>query len=144
MQGKWGAIGMSRKATLMHKPLEFAVSGRSARGVSSSAPDKPPRVHPQGLSSLVKEFCRKYRMIGHTVTKVYCGLPFSHDVTSTEQPLWRAVRLRVDCNSWTCVAGVLDDYGHRAPELYKQFTVRTHECQAIVLRGCLVGGLGLV
>ena len=59
--GKWGALGLSRRAQLMDKPAEHST-----------------------LSSLVQEFRQAYQRWWHEVLKLRVGLPAPHDATSGE------------------------------------------------------------
>ena len=59
--GKWGALGLSRRAQLMDKPVEHST-----------------------LSSLVQEYRQAYQRWWHEVLKLRIGLPAPHDATSGE------------------------------------------------------------
>lgn len=54
--GLWGALGLSRRAELMDKPLKFA-----------------------SLADLVADFVTSYGRWWHTVLRVRIGLPVPHD-----------------------------------------------------------------
>mmetsp|Transcript_20843 Transcript_20843/g.34085 ORF Transcript_20843/g.34085 Transcript_20843/m.34085 type:complete len:581 (+) Transcript_20843:387-2129(+) len=63
---KWGAIGLSRKKTLMYKELIYS-----------------------SLSALLKNFNESYEAIGHKLEHVGIGLPFGHDEHSVQPIHWR-------------------------------------------------------
>jgi tubulinyl-Tyr carboxypeptidase len=68
--GKWGAIGISRRSTLMNKDIRF-----------------------DSLADMVDEYKRCYAECHHRLVKIYVGLPFSHDVFSDMSIKWRAIKL---------------------------------------------------
>ena len=59
---KWGALGLSRKNTLMDKEFKF-----------------------ETFSSLVADFKSCYEECGHKLTAVSIGLPFSHSSMITSK-----------------------------------------------------------
>lgn len=65
-KGRWGAIGLSRKETLMHRKLQF-----------------------ESLAELIKDFHFSYGELGHSVQHVGIGLPFGHCEHSMEPIYWR-------------------------------------------------------
>ena len=107
-EGKWGAIGMSRKKTLMHKDLTYS-----------------------SLSELVREYINRYEEIWHQVVKVYVGFPFAHDTFCQARLRWRVLRLRVDMNDWHDVAGMLDNYAKVANSLFSSYLVRGPWCTGV-------------
>ena len=62
----WGALGLSRKNTLMYKGLRFS-----------------------SLSKLLNDFKNCYHDIGHELDHIGIGLPFGHDEHSLEPIHWR-------------------------------------------------------
>jgi len=70
--GKYGALGMSRRKDLMYKPLKY-----------------------ESLPSLVKEFLRCYRRYGHIVRKIKCGNKITKDPHSFEPIPWKGISLEV-------------------------------------------------
>ena len=74
--GKWGAIGISRRSSLMNKPIKYS-----------------------SLAELVDEFKSSYEDCYHKLLTVYVGLPMPHN-QYVDQPLkWRATKVRVFNNS---------------------------------------------
>lgn len=72
-EGKWGSLGISRRSTLMDKPLSFS-----------------------SLWALIEEFESSYQAVGHSLTLVAPGAPMPHDFYSMDMPiLWKALRLRL-------------------------------------------------
>lgn len=72
-EGKWGSLGISRRSTLMDKPLTFP-----------------------SLWSLIEEFESSYQAVGHSLSLVAPGAPMPHDFYSADMPiLWKALRLRL-------------------------------------------------
>lgn len=67
---RWGAIGISRRANLMHKDIRF-----------------------DSLLEMVDHFQRSYEACYHRVSVIYVGLPFSHDVFSDMPIKWKLIRL---------------------------------------------------
>jgi tubulinyl-Tyr carboxypeptidase len=69
--GKWGAIGISRRSSLMNKPIKF-----------------------NSLAELVKEFDASYEACYHRLVTVYIGLPLPHDKFVDHPIKWRATKIR--------------------------------------------------
>lgn len=69
-QGKWGAMGISRRQNLMGKELRF-----------------------NSLYDLVKEFQESYESVCHELQAVYLGLPFPHDTLNNYAVKWKAARV---------------------------------------------------
>ena len=69
--GKWGAIGLSRKNTLMDKKIQFDT-----------------------LADLVEDYRSAYAEIMHVIDKYYFGLPIDHDLTEREPIRWQSLSLR--------------------------------------------------
>ena len=71
--GKWGSLGISRRSTLMNKPIKFDT-----------------------LYQLVKEFESSYEEVYHRLLTVYIGLPMPHDKKNSDRPIkWRAAKIRI-------------------------------------------------
>ncbi len=68
----YGALGMSRRKTLMDKPVHF-----------------------KSLSSLIMDFKESYEDCQHVVKKVKLSLPIVHDLRSCEKIHWRYLTLPV-------------------------------------------------
>jgi tubulinyl-Tyr carboxypeptidase len=75
-ENKWGAIGISRRSTLMSKDLTFP-----------------------SLCDLIQEYKASYASCGHRLIKIYIGLPFSHDIHCDMSVLWRVFKhTTYDCD----------------------------------------------
>eukprot|EP00505_MAST-04D_sp_SCG-Rhode-Island_P000026 Stramenopile-MAST_4_protein_26 len=72
---KWGAIGLSRKDTLMFKPLKY-----------------------DSLGDMLNDYKTAYEDCFHCLKYVYLGLPFGRNLHSTEEIEWRVLKL--DANKW--------------------------------------------
>ncbi|RNF14820.1 vasohibin-1 [Trypanosoma conorhini] len=66
--GFYGALGLSRKSTLMHKPVVY-----------------------RSLFDLVMEYKRQYEAIGHQLLDFKLGLCVSHEMRSRKAPCWRYI-----------------------------------------------------
>jgi hypothetical protein len=74
--GKWGAIGISRRSCLMKKDIQFS-----------------------SLAELVEEFRQSYEECFHKLLTVYVGLPLPHN-QFVDQPIkWRATKVRIHANT---------------------------------------------
>eukprot|EP00514_Thraustochytrium_sp_LLF1b_P005026 CAMPEP_0184519772 /NCGR_PEP_ID=MMETSP0198_2-20121128/6807_1 /TAXON_ID=1112570 /ORGANISM="Thraustochytrium sp., Strain LLF1b" /LENGTH=266 /DNA_ID=CAMNT_0026910315 /DNA_START=51 /DNA_END=852 /DNA_ORIENTATION=- len=83
-QGKvWGALGLSRKKTLMYKDLKF-----------------------DSLSSLLHNFQECYADIGHHVDHIGIGLPFGHNEHSQETYVNKMDQIE----SHVCATGTLPEW----------------------------------
>lgn len=70
--GQWGAIGISRRDSLMNKPLQYS-----------------------SLWLLIEEFERSYQSVGHSLTLVALGTPLPYDFTTVDVRIeWKALKLR--------------------------------------------------
>lgn len=69
--GKWGAIGLSRKSTLMDKNLNF-----------------------ESLSALLENYRDAYFEAGHEVHHIGIGLPFGRDEHSSAKIYWRPFMIK--------------------------------------------------
>ena len=87
--GKWGALGISRRGDLMSKDLKYS-----------------------SLGELVLDYNQAYRKSFHNLLTVYVGLPFSHD-KSTDNPVkWRAQKVHIYKNDEENIVSVLDAYSN--------------------------------
>ena len=72
----WGALGISRRKALQSKDLRF-----------------------KSLADLVRDYKKSYEHLDHRLLKVYVGLPFPHNVHSSEPVKWRVLKLAFDSDS---------------------------------------------
>ena len=85
--GKWGAIGISRRSNLMHKELCY-----------------------DNLADLVEEFRVSYEQCYHKLLTVYIGLPLPHDQFVDHPIKWRATKIRVFGNESSEVSNKILKY----------------------------------
>eukprot|EP00940_MAST-03C_sp_MAST-3C-sp2_P000389 g389.t1 len=95
---KWGALGLSRKKTLAYKSLDF-----------------------ETLGDLVLDFKTSYEACWHTLSKIYIGFPFPHDLFFSLPLHWRVVRIRVSSNPWDRVYKALNCFDGEMVELMTRF-----------------------
>lgn len=69
--GRYGALGLSRRATLMYKSISH-----------------------DNISELLAEYIRCYEQCHHTVLRIKLGLPVSHERQSMEHIIWKHMTLR--------------------------------------------------
>ena len=69
--GKFGALGLSRRDTLMYKELKY-----------------------ESLYELLREFINCYHSCYHTVDRIKLGLPVNHDNQSMEVIMWKYMYMR--------------------------------------------------
>lgn len=70
---RFGSLGLSRKSTLMGKPLQY-----------------------RSLVELIEEYARRYAEIGHELASIKLGLCFDHDAMGGRLiPMWRFLSLPV-------------------------------------------------
>ena len=86
-EGKWGAIGISRRPNLMHKDVRFA-----------------------SLADLVEEFRQSYAECYHKLLTVYVGLPLPHNQCLDQPVKWRATKVRMVSNSAEDVATKINSF----------------------------------
>ena len=94
---KWGAIGLSRKNTLMYKPLKF-----------------------DSLGALLTNYKESYEECFHKLYYVYVGLPFGRDMYNQEEILWRALKLNVS-SGWEAVVANADKFADDASGLFDTY-----------------------
>jgi len=71
--GKWGALGISRRSNLMNKPLRY-----------------------NSLAELAMDYRRSYKQCFHVLLNVYMGLAFGHETYSDAPIKWRAIKVRMN------------------------------------------------
>jgi tubulinyl-Tyr carboxypeptidase len=96
--GKWGAIGISRRSNLMNKPIKYS-----------------------SLAELVDDFKDSYEDCHHKLLTVYVGLPMPHN-QYVDQPLkWRATKVRVFNNSPEDVTAKINRFAAAMTKLNSYF-----------------------
>ena len=95
--GLYGAIGMSRRQSLMYKALRQPT-----------------------LSSLVRSFMDAYDEVGHDVLRVIVGLPLPHE-TSTRPVCWKFLSLNAVRLPWDTLQTILDRYSEEAADIGKMW-----------------------
>ena len=96
--GKWGSLGISRRSSLMNKPIKY-----------------------NSLAELVEEFSRSYEACYHKLLTVYIGLPLPHDKFVDHPIKWRATKIRVYGKPPGETAERLDGFAAAMPRLYEHF-----------------------
>ncbi|CAG9576646.1 conserved hypothetical protein [Leishmania major strain Friedlin] len=69
----YGALGLSRKPTLMYKPLAY-----------------------HSLFDVVMDYKREYEALGHELLDIKLGIAVTHDERSRYDPCWRFIALKLD------------------------------------------------
>ena len=87
-EGKWGALGISRRKALMNKDIRF-----------------------ESLSDMVDDYGRSYAKCGHRMVGVYFGLPFSHDVYSDMPVKWKVLKIKVFAQDQGTMAAEINRFG---------------------------------
>lgn len=95
---RWGAIGISRRANLMHKDIRF-----------------------NSLLEMVDHYCRSYEACYHRVCVVYVGLPFSHDVFSDMPIKWKIMRLSCHLQDRAELEAALNTYSTNMAKMLEYF-----------------------
>ena len=98
VSSKFGALGISRRESLMFKDLKF-----------------------ETLSDLVRDFIERYSDLGHTVMRISFSLPVEHDIHSNASVGWNVCVLGqklIEMNSFDVV---LSDYVRAIPSLMRKF-----------------------
>ena len=72
INGKWGALGISRRDCLMYKPVLYS-----------------------SLADLIEEFRISYNSVFHHLLVVYLGLPLPHSFQLDTPITWRHVKLKI-------------------------------------------------
>ena len=94
--GKWGAIGLSRKDTLMYKPLTF-----------------------KSLGDLLNDYKKSYEECYHTLHYVYLGLPFGRDMYSQDEIQWRV--LKMNAKLWDKLEGNVNKYAKDSQSIFETY-----------------------
>ncbi len=97
-EGKWGAIGISRRSSLMNKPIKF-----------------------NSLSALVDEYRKSYEACYHKLLTLYIGLPLPHDKFVDHPIKWRATKIRLFSKPKEEVAEAVDYFAANMLKLYAYF-----------------------
>jgi tubulinyl-Tyr carboxypeptidase len=90
---KWGALGLSRRANLMYKPLHFKT-----------------------CSALLADYRLAYASWKHVLVKIRLGQPANHNIFSTAQVVWRHYNFKVDDRRWPHMCSILDNLAKDAIE----------------------------
>ncbi|GET89688.1 hypothetical protein, conserved [Leishmania tarentolae] len=69
----YGALGLSRKPTLMYKPLTY-----------------------HSLFDVVMDYKREYEALGHELLDIKLGIAITHDEHSRWEPCWRFIAIKLD------------------------------------------------
>eukprot|EP00891_Asterochloris_glomerata_P006202 jgi/Astpho2/6202/Aster-x1355 len=85
--GKWGALGLSRRAQLMDKPMEHST-----------------------FTSLLQDYRQAYHRWWHEVLKLRIGLPAPHDAASGEMVCWRRCCLTVPDQDWEDISCRIEEH----------------------------------
>ena len=99
-QGKYGALGLSRKRTLMDRPLKFAT-----------------------LADILEDFKLAYEAACHRLLSIKVGLPVEHDLCSADHVCWRCTVVDVR-EPWSVCAAQLATHVRR--EDYLRMDWRAH------------------
>ncbi|KAJ3331301.1 Tubulinyl-Tyr carboxypeptidase 1 [Blyttiomyces sp. JEL0837] len=75
--GKFGALGLSRRHDLMYKSMRF-----------------------ETLMDLINEYICSYQNNFHELVKIKVGLPVQHDPTSLERIPWQHKTITLDNEGW--------------------------------------------
>jgi len=86
-EGKWGALGISRRKTLMYKDLKF-----------------------DSLGDLMREFRDSYQESFHELLKIYVGLPFTRDTYSSSKLQWRVLKIALQDRDWAANSKLFNSY----------------------------------
>lgn len=97
-QGKWGAVGISRRNNLMNKDITFS-----------------------SLSELVQEYKKSYEQCLHKLITIYLGLPLPHD-KFTDQPIkWKATKISIAENSDSSIEQKVNQFTGNMTKLAEYF-----------------------
>lgn len=89
--GKFGAIGLSRKKELMYKPVTFDT-----------------------FADILADFKQSYEKYYHQLLKIKFGLPISHDSHSTEMVCWKFFSLSVVKMPWPAIQKATSSFARDA------------------------------
>lgn len=93
---RWGAMGISRRKTLMFKEMKYPTLGK-----------------------LMKAFKDSYEGSWHKLLKVYVGLPFSYEEKDTARLHWRVLRCVLGDRSWSEAEKLFDRYAKECVGIYE-------------------------
>jgi tubulinyl-Tyr carboxypeptidase len=97
-EGKWGALGISRRDKLMNRPISFT-----------------------SLADLVLNYRESYEECYHQLLTVYIGLPMPHN-QYIDQPLkWRATKVRVFNNTTEDVVTRINKFATNMTKINEYF-----------------------
>lgn len=86
--GKWGAVGLSRRSCLMYKPLSF-----------------------NSLFALIMDFKSSYNSVLHSMDAVYLGLPLPRDFSLVDRKVtWKHLKINIRLNNLDKVEQTLQQY----------------------------------
>jgi tubulinyl-Tyr carboxypeptidase len=97
-EGKWGALGISRRSNLMNKDIRF-----------------------DSLSDMVEDYRRCYAKCGHRMVGVYLGLPFSHDVYSDMPIKWKVLKVKTYTHDSEAMALELNQFTINMGRMFEYF-----------------------
>jgi hypothetical protein len=106
--GRYGAVGLSRRDDLMFKPLKYSQ-----------------------LSEMVLDFQKAYRKYWHTVDKVKVGLAVSHDPHTYECIHWRAISLNLKKLSHHDICHELDKFSREIRKQTTRYQATTTSAQVV-------------
>lgn len=90
----YGALGLSRKSTLMYKPMTF-----------------------RSLFDVIMDYKHEYEVLGHELADIKLGIAITHDEHSKLDPCWRFIALKL---SRYCEGASADgEEAHAAPTTHK-------------------------
>eukprot|EP00741_Cyanophora_paradoxa_P019965 tig00021179_g19269.t1 len=93
--GKWGAMGLSRRRDLMYKEIAF-----------------------KSLGDLLLDFKNSYEACFHQVKKIRVGLPIQHGVQSPNAPIcWRYFSVRPAKEPWAEIDFVVSEFSRQSQRL---------------------------
>ncbi|KAL0027723.1 hypothetical protein WJX77_000968 [Trebouxia sp. C0004] len=98
--GRWGALGLSRRAELVDKPLIYS-----------------------SLADLLAAYVASYKQWWHTVLRIRIGLPVPHDVMYDGQVAWRQCCMKVAGEDWSVVRSKVNEHAVKADDLWAAFLV---------------------
>ncbi|CAM9311096.1 unnamed protein product, partial [Pylaiella littoralis] len=97
----WGALGLSRRDTLMYKELKYEL-----------------------FSELMNDFRNSYAGNWHRLEHIWVGFPLPHDISSNLPVKWKVMRANVGTEmEWSSAAPNLDSFVAFAPGLFERFSI---------------------
>ncbi|GMH83326.1 hypothetical protein TrST_g4345 [Triparma strigata] len=95
---RWGALGISRRKTLMFKEMKYSTLGK-----------------------LIKTFKDSYEASWHAVIKVNIGLPFSYDSEDVSRLYWKLKKVNIEDKEWKDCEEIFDSYSRECVGVYDYF-----------------------